>query len=121
MVFYFYLKISSWLGSQMIARFPSFGFLLYINLHSSLGLLPKGHLRSGLPGSNGVRVLKIDLGSKTVLAPLSPRPKRPKTAGRQGFISIHSPPCLHPRPIALTPFKGVMEAWRGERLKQALE
>lgn len=60
MVFYFYLKISSWLGSQMIARFPSFGFLLYINLHSSLGLLPKGHLRSGLPGSNGVRVLKID-------------------------------------------------------------
>lgn len=60
-----------------------------------------------------------------MLASLSPGPKRPKTAKKKTCIHLNP---LSPLPPSQTnsfnsifPAKGEMEAWRGERLKQALE
>lgn len=55
-----------------------------------------------------------------MLASLSPRPKRPKTAKKTG---IHLNPLSSLTPSqtnsfnSIFPAKGEMEAWRGERLK----
>lgn len=60
-----------------------------------------------------------------MLAPLSPRSKRLKTARKKAGRHLNS---LSSLPLSQTnslnsifPAKGEMEAWRGERLKQALE
>lgn len=59
------------------------------------------------------------------MGPLHPRPERPKTARKKAGINLKALSSLPPpQPQSFNsifPAKGEMEAWRGERLKQALE
>lgn len=60
-----------------------------------------------------------------MLAPLSPIPKRSKTAKKRTGIYLNPLSFLPPSQTnsfhSIFPDKGEMDAWRGVRLKQALE
>ena len=60
-----------------------------------------------------------------MVGPLNPRPKRPRTARKKAGIHLNPLSSLPPSQTksfnSIFPAKGEMEAWRGERLKQALE
>lgn len=60
-----------------------------------------------------------------MVGPFDPRLKRPRTARKKAGIHLNPlyslPPSQTKSFSSIMPAKGEMEAWRGERLKQALE